>query len=126
MALRILIADDSKLVRDGIRNLLSRNSKEWLVCGEASDGHETLQSVAELKPDVVLLDLSIPKLSGVEVAKFLQQDFPAVQVILVSQQEERLLRNLADSAGVRLCISKSQLAASLPGILLSIHPQSTE
>lgn len=122
MALRIFIADDSKIVRDGINNLLSRGSKEWQVCGEASDGDETLILVAKLKPDVILLDLSIPKLTGIEVAKRLRQDCPSVQIIFMSQQEERLLRGLAESAGVRHYISKLQLAVDLPDILRSIHP----
>jgi DNA-binding NarL/FixJ family response regulator len=61
MPLRILIADDSDKLRAGIRHLLSQ-SEEWIVCGEAADGEQALMQANQLKPDVILLDLSIPRL----------------------------------------------------------------
>jgi DNA-binding NarL/FixJ family response regulator len=66
--LRILIADDSDLIRRGIRNLLSEQP-DWVICGECSDGEDAVKLVEELRPDVLLLDLSIPGMHGRDVIR---------------------------------------------------------
>ncbi len=64
----VLIVDDHKIVRQGLINLLS--DEEWItVVGEASDGREAIQKVAQLKPDVVVIDIGMPELNGIEEAK---------------------------------------------------------
>lgn len=74
--MRILIADDHQLVRRGIAGMLSRETN-WEICGEASDAKETLEKAAELKPDVVLLDVSMPDANGLETARLCDNRFPA-------------------------------------------------
>jgi hypothetical protein len=67
--IRILIADDSEAFRCAVKDLLSHDSGEWVVCGEATNGEDAVKDVARLLPDVILLDLSIPDLHGLRVAE---------------------------------------------------------
>jgi DNA-binding NarL/FixJ family response regulator len=74
---RILIADDSEGLRQGMRNLLAAASSEaspqWIICGESADGEDAVRKTEELRPDVILLDLSIPRLRGMDVVKELRR-----------------------------------------------------
>jgi len=110
MTLRILIADDSELVRKGIKDLLTHDSDDWQVCGEATDGDKAVKQAMELKPDVVLLDLSIPHFSGPRVVESLQHCLPTATIVMMSQQEPRLLKHIADSLALQYWIPKSKLA----------------
>jgi DNA-binding NarL/FixJ family response regulator len=83
--MRILVADDNSLVRSGITEILNDNA--WEVCGEASDGAEALQKARELKPDLVLLDVSMPGTNGLEIAKAIRRELPGVAIVLVSQHD---------------------------------------
>jgi DNA-binding NarL/FixJ family response regulator len=121
MALRILIADDSSIVREGIKSFLSSCPEKWVVCGEAVDGHETIKKARELKPDVVLLDLSIQPLSCAEVVKSLRDLPHSTTIVLTSQQEERVLRQMAESVAAPYFVAKAQLATGLPTILRSLE-----
>jgi DNA-binding NarL/FixJ family response regulator len=120
MPLRILIADDSDRLRAGIRQLLRSHAEEWIVCGEAADGEQALTQVNQLKPDVILLDLSIPRLSGVEVARSLRQILPSITVVIMSQQEPKVLRQIAESLDVTYCVPKSTIATDLISHLRNI------
>ena len=75
-AFRIFIADDHEVVRRGIRSLLEGHAG-WEVCGEARDGREAVEKVAELKPDLVLLDVGMPNLNGLDAARQILNDTPA-------------------------------------------------
>lgn len=80
MANRILIVDDNPNVRAGIRSQLSNSGVE--ICGEAIDGLEALRMAAELKPDLIVLDLSMPRMNGIEAARELKRICPDAPVIL--------------------------------------------
>jgi DNA-binding NarL/FixJ family response regulator len=84
--MRILIVDDSELMRRGIRSLLGKRT-DWLVCGEAKDGLEATEKARELRPDVVLMDLSMPRMGGAEAIRILRAEFPDTAVIIVSQSD---------------------------------------
>ena len=120
MTLRILIADDSHSLRQALKNMLSISPEKWEVCGEAADGHEAVNQTVELKPDVVLLDLSIPALSGIEVVKSLRQQQSPTTVVLMSQQDPEIMKRLAASAGVPFYVAKAQLVTELPLVLQRI------
>ena len=99
--IRVLLADDHKLVRAGIRSLLER-VPELEVVAEASDGKEALQLVEKHQPQVVLMDLSMPELNGLEATRHLTKAFPNVQVIILSiySDEEHVYQSLrAGAAG---------------------------
>jgi DNA-binding NarL/FixJ family response regulator len=99
--IRVLLADDHKLVRAGIRSLLER-VPELEVVAEASDGKEALQLVEKHQPQVVLMDLSMPELNGLEATRHLTKVFPDVRVIILSiySDEEHVYQSLrAGAAG---------------------------
>jgi len=98
--MRILIADDNALVRTSIAEFLGDNG--WEVCGEASNGTEAIQQVRTLRPDVVLLDISMPGSNGLEVAASLRRELPTLKIVIISQNDfDQLLpdtpRELADA-----------------------------
>lgn len=108
----VLLADDHALVRAGIRRLLAEMADVEVV-GEASDGHETLKLVATLSPNVVLLDVSLPGLNGLEVAARLARERPDVKVMILSMHanEEFVLEALR--AGVVAYLLKDSTVAEL-------------
>jgi DNA-binding NarL/FixJ family response regulator len=110
--MRILIADDNAMIRRGISRLLASEAA-WTICGEAVDGATTIEQTGTLKPDVVLLDVSLPDVNGLDVARQIRADFPAVKVILVSQNDPAQLQRGVDSSGAHACVDKSELASAL-------------
>lgn len=110
-SMRILVADDNVLVRSGIAEILS--DRAWEVCGEASNGTEALEKARRLKPDVVLLDVSMPGTNGLEIAGLIRKELPGVRIVMVSQHAlDQLLdkahRHLADGL-----VDKARLGTDL-------------
>ena len=103
--IKILLADDHALVREGLRRLL-QDYPDFKVVGEASDGQETLRAVRQLQPDVVLMDLSMPELDGIETTKrIVEERLPAkVLILTMHANEEYAMRVL--QAGARGFIGK--------------------
>ena len=118
--MRILIADDSELVRRGVKNILART--HWEVCGEATDGNEAIQSAAHLLPDLVLLDVSMPGISGLEVARHLHEKFPAIRIVVMSQHDPAVLLPRALQMGAHACVDKSRLVTDLVPAIRRIQP----
>ncbi len=85
--IRVLLVDDHSLFRSGIRSLLQRHA-EFLVVGEAADGVEGIKRAKQLKPDVVLLDLHMPGMSGVETLQLMHEDCPGIAIIMLTVSEE--------------------------------------
>jgi DNA-binding NarL/FixJ family response regulator len=86
--IRVLLVDDHALLREGLRALLGYYD-EVEVVGEAPDGKTALARVAELKPDVVLMDIAMPGMNGLETTQRLRQEFPATRVLILTQHEDR-------------------------------------
>ena len=98
--LRILIADDHDLMRRGVRSLL-QSHPGWEICGEAHTGREAVSKAEELKPDVVILDISMPDLNGVEAARRIRTAAPAAEILILSvHYSDQLIREILE-AGVR-------------------------
>jgi DNA-binding NarL/FixJ family response regulator len=85
--INVLIADDHRLFRDGLMKILE-TCNDIEVIGEASDGLEALKKTEQLQPHVILLDLSMPKLSGLEVARRLKKEYPSVKIVILTMHEE--------------------------------------
>jgi DNA-binding NarL/FixJ family response regulator len=83
MPIRILVVDDHSVVRQGIITLLE-DEEDIIIVGEASDGDEVVQKVEELHPDVVLLDLTMPRMSGLDAMKALLPDYPDIRILVFS------------------------------------------
>jgi DNA-binding NarL/FixJ family response regulator len=104
--LRILVADDHDLMRRGIKTLLESHAG-WEVCGEAKTGREAVDKVEELKPDIIILDISMPDLNGVEAARRIRKTSAGTEVLILSMHySDQLIREIVD-AGVRGYIMKS-------------------
>src|SRR5271167_2155486 len=103
---RILIADDHDLMRRGVRTLLEPHPG-WEICGEATTGREAVAKAEELKPNIVILDISMPDLNGVDAAKRIKKASPDTEVLIFSAHySDQLIREILD-AGVRGYIVKS-------------------
>src|SRR5215469_10462037 len=112
--LRILIADDHDLMRRGLKSLLESHPG-WSVCAEAHTGREAIAKAEELKPDIVILDVTMPELNGVEAARRIQKVSPNTEILVLSvHYSDRLIRDILD-AGVRGYILKSDADHDLVG-----------
>ena len=110
--LRVLVVDDNESVRRSICQILNAEADVEVVC-EATDGADALIKVREHQPDVVLLDITMPTLNGLEVAEIMKQEFPSVQVLIVSQHDSRGFQWAALAAGVSGYIVKSNVGKDL-------------
>jgi DNA-binding NarL/FixJ family response regulator len=110
--IRILLADDHDIVRRGLRTLLELRP-DWEVCAEASDGRAAVQLAEELTPDVVILDLSMPELNGLEGARRIVNRNPRTRVIMLTMHETEQFVREALTAGVRGYILKTDAGRDL-------------
>ena len=106
MAKRILIADDGEEVREVVRAVLEART-DYEVCGEAANGAEAVVKALELKPDLILLDIAMPMLNGVEVASVLASSMPELPVVLYTMYNELVGASLATAIGAKAVISKA-------------------
>jgi len=110
--LRILVADDHEVMRRGLRGLLESH-RGWQVCAEAGDGHQAVALALELKPDVAVLDMSMPGLDGLEAARQIRRSTPSTEVLAFTAHDSEQLAAAARAAGARDCILKSEAATRL-------------
>jgi two-component system, chemotaxis family, chemotaxis protein CheY len=114
MALRVLIVDDSETTRRILRSII--HSHYWTVCGEAENGWSGVKKFQELKPDVVVLDLAMPDISGIEAAKWMSESDPTVPLILFTLLDIEGIESAARKAGIRAVVSKSEVWRLLTSI----------
>ena len=120
MTLRILIVDDYEVVRRGIRTLLEGETG-WEVCGEASTGPAAVEAAARLKPDVVILDLGLPELHGLEVTRRILQRRPDTEVLVLTMHaSEELIRQVL-RAGAHGYVLKSDAGEQLVATVRSLE-----
>jgi len=110
--LRVLVVDDNESVRRSICLLLHSQGDIEVVC-EAVDGADAVPKIREHQPDVVLLDITMPNMDGLEVAEIIKTEFPYVQVLIVSQHDSRGFQWAALAAGVSGYIIKSNVGRDL-------------
>jgi two-component system, chemotaxis family, chemotaxis protein CheY len=118
MRLRVLIVDDSETIRRMLGAIL--RSRQWTVCGEAENGQSGVKEFHRLKPDVVLLDLSMPDITGIEAAKLMFATDPTVPLILFTILEIEGIEGAAREAGIRAIVPKIKawnLIRSIEGLV---------
>ena len=115
--IQVMIADDHRLVRRGIKEIL-RTTTDIVVCGEAANGDELLELLREAQPDVLILDMSMPGLSGTDLIQQLSSKFPQLRILVLSMHNEGQFAARAIRAGARGYVTKDADPAIL---LLAIH-----
>ena len=113
MTARILIVDDHEVLREGLKSLLAKVRPDWNVCGEATDGNEAIQLAQDLKPDVMILDITMARVSGLEAAPQMRKlglSFPIL--IFTTHHSEHLAADVRES-GAQGYVVKSQAARDL-------------
>jgi PAS domain S-box-containing protein len=120
--MRILIADDHEMIRRGVRSLLEETS-QYHVCGEAADGQDAIEKARQLKPDLILMDISMPNLNGLEATREIRRILPRIDVIILSQHEARQMVEQACSVGARGFVVKSSLSSDLLAAIEKVSKQ---
>jgi len=115
MAIRILIVDDCATFREGLRALLEAHV-DWEVCGEAVDGMEGVEKNRLLKPHIIIMDFSMPRMTGIEAAGEMLKESPKVLVLLLTLYLTRQLTEEARRIGIRATFSKTATAHLVGGI----------
>ena len=110
MSHSILIVDDSSLVRQSLRSCIEQNAN-WIVCGEAENGQVAVEKVKELHPDVVILDLAMPVMNGLEAARRIGSVAPDTAMLMFTMHDSLQLLKDAQAVGIKDVVSKSDGAA---------------
>lgn len=118
--IRIVLADDHAILRDGIRSLIE-DEADMVVVGEAEDGHSVVKLACELAPDIVLLDIAMPLLNGLEATRQIKRDCPIVKVLILSMHENEEYIRQALAAGAAGYILKDAAAKDLLGAIRTVY-----
>src|ERR1700724_2630458 len=117
--LKILVADDHEVMRTGVRALIEQE-REWQVCGIATNGQEAVEVARKLKPDVVVLDMTMPELDGLEALREIKRALPNTEVVIFSAyHSEEVIEQLFD-AGAKSYIQKSDASRHLLAAIKSL------
>jgi PAS domain S-box-containing protein len=111
-SLRVLLVDDHEPIRRGIRDLLSSRAG-WSVCGEAADGLDAIEKARHLGPDIVLMDISMPRMDGLEATRNILREFPDCKIVIITQNDPSVARRQAAAAGAQAFVTKAQLSRDL-------------
>jgi DNA-binding NarL/FixJ family response regulator len=117
--IRILIADDHDVVRSGLRNILEAQSN-WQVVAEASDGKEAVEKAAQTKPDVAVIDYSLPLINGIEATRQIRARLPKTEVLIFTMHDSETLIQELLKAGARGYLLKSDAKRHLIGAIQSL------
>jgi len=118
--IRVLVADDHAIVRDGIRALLAL-TEDIEVIGEAANGRDALEMVTRLSPDIVLMDIVMPLMDGLEATRRVHKEFPEAKVIVLTQYEDREYVLPVIEAGASGFISKAVASSELTSAIRSVY-----
>jgi DNA-binding NarL/FixJ family response regulator len=119
--IRVFIADDHPVVRDGLRLTIERSGKDMVVVGEAADGLEVLKAARTRRADVFILDITMPKLNGIETTRELLKRNPASKVIMLSLHSTKAMVEEALAAGARGYLTKEMATRTVVEAVAEIH-----
>jgi DNA-binding NarL/FixJ family response regulator len=118
---RILLVDDHHVVRRGVAGVIGDARPEWEVCGEASTGREAVAAAASLKPDVVVMDISMPDMNGLEATREILKNNPGIEVLILSVHESDQIVHDVLAAGARGYILKQDAGTDLIAALEAVR-----
>ena len=118
--IKILVVDDHAIMRDGIRALLSLND-DFEIVGEASEGKEAIEGARELMPDVVVMDIAMPGMDGLEATRRIRKKNPAVKILILTQYDNREYILSAIKAGASGYVPKRALGSELVSAIRAIY-----
>src|SRR5690242_19959560 len=97
MSTRILVVDDHEVLREGIRSLLGRLRPAWEICGEATDGDEAIKMAQQMTPDIILMDVTMPRLSGLEASSRIRRLGLSIPILIFTTHEsDRLFEEIRE------------------------------
>ena len=108
----VLIVDDNAFVRKALRGIFKRE-EDFVVCGEAENGSEAVEKAQQLRPDAIVLDLSMPVMNGLEAARILKKLMPSVALIMFTAFEDQIVEPQARAIGISELVSKSEHPSAL-------------
>ena len=116
---RVLVVDDQASIRKALRSLLETQAA-FQLCGEATDGYEALQKVQELDPEIILMDISMPGLDGLEATRRILKAHPSAEVLIITQFQSAQAVQAARNAGARGYLAKSEAGHHLMQALTTV------
>ncbi len=124
MSITVLLVDDHKIVREGTRQLLAR-SEDIQVVGEAADGREAVKMAGELHPDVVVMDVRLPQLNGIEATRIITSQFPGIKVLILSAYDDDSYVYPLFEAGASGYLLKTSSGEELAAAIHAVHTGET-
>ncbi len=120
MSVRILLADDHEVVRKGLRALLPTESSEWKICGEAINGEDAVKKAKRLKPDLIIMDITMPTMDGLEATREILKELPETEVIILTVHDSQQMLSRVLASGARGCVLKSDVARDLVNAIKTV------
>ena len=109
---RILVVDDHEMARRSVRALLESHHG-WIVCGEAFDGLQAIEQAKSLRPDLIVMDVSMPNMNGLDATRIIVREIPGSRILLISQNDPDIVMRLMAEANAHGFVSKSELGKNL-------------